>query len=99
MGMKLSSQRLGRLATINKAGDPYVVPVSFRYNAETDTSILAAITWRAAKNFVTRPTMSAWPLSLMMFYLPGSHAALEIRGRAEVFSTGGAEIGPALIQN
>ena len=33
----LASQRLGRLATVNKAGRPHVVPVGFRYNPELDT--------------------------------------------------------------
>ena len=33
----LKSQRLGRLATVNSKGEPHVVPVSFRYNAELDT--------------------------------------------------------------
>ncbi|MGN6812748.1 MAG: PPOX class F420-dependent oxidoreductase, partial [Thermomicrobiales bacterium] len=33
----LQSQRLGRLATVNAAGEPHVVPVGFRYNAELDT--------------------------------------------------------------
>lgn len=32
-----ASQRLGRLATIDSAGNPHVVPVGFRYNPETDT--------------------------------------------------------------
>jgi nitroimidazol reductase NimA-like FMN-containing flavoprotein (pyridoxamine 5'-phosphate oxidase superfamily) len=33
----IKSQRLGRLATVNQAGEPHVVPVTFRYNAEMDT--------------------------------------------------------------
>lgn len=33
----LASQRLGRLATIGPDGAPHVVPVGYRYNAETDT--------------------------------------------------------------
>ena len=33
----LGTQRLGRLATIDSAGNPHVVPVGFRYNPETDT--------------------------------------------------------------
>jgi pyridoxamine 5'-phosphate oxidase family protein len=33
----LQSQRLGRLATVNKNGEPQVAPVGFRYNAELDT--------------------------------------------------------------
>src|SRR5436190_24108368 len=33
----LQSQRLGRLATVSEKGEPHVVPVGFRYNAEQDT--------------------------------------------------------------
>ena len=33
----LRQQRLGRLATVEASGAPHVVPVGFRYNAETDT--------------------------------------------------------------
>jgi len=33
----LGEARLGRLATVDTAGNPHVVPVGFRYNAETDT--------------------------------------------------------------
>ena len=33
----LGKQRLGRLATVDRDGNPHVVPVGFRYNSETDT--------------------------------------------------------------
>src|SRR5436305_5174902 len=33
----LGTQRLGRLATVDSAGHPHVVPVGFRYNTESDT--------------------------------------------------------------
>jgi len=33
----LVKQRLGRLATVDKDGNPHIVPVGFRYNSETDT--------------------------------------------------------------
>ncbi len=33
----LRKQRLGRLATVDRDGNPHVVPVGFRYNSETDT--------------------------------------------------------------
>src|ERR671911_2273021 len=33
----LKSQLLGRLATVSSDGQPHVVPVSFRYNAQLDT--------------------------------------------------------------
>lgn len=33
----LHSQRLGRLATVGADGQPHVVPVRLRYNADTDS--------------------------------------------------------------
>ena len=33
----LKTQRLGRLATINKNGEPQIAPVTFLYNVELDT--------------------------------------------------------------
>jgi len=33
----LREQRLGRLATVDSAGNPHVVPVGLHYNGETDT--------------------------------------------------------------
>ena len=33
----LTSQRLGRLATVGRDGQPHVVPVAFRYNPDLDT--------------------------------------------------------------
>ena len=33
----ISEQRLGRLATVDRDGNPHVVPVGFRHNPETDT--------------------------------------------------------------
>ena len=33
----LQSQRLARLATAGRDGQPHVVPLAFRYNPETDT--------------------------------------------------------------
>src|SRR3989440_12983059 len=32
----LKTQRLGRLATVNKNGEPQIAPVTFRYDAELD---------------------------------------------------------------
>ena len=38
----LTSQPLRRLGTVNEAGEPRVVPVSFRLNAELDTIAISA---------------------------------------------------------
>jgi pyridoxamine 5'-phosphate oxidase family protein len=33
----ISEQRLGRLATVDMDGNPYIVPVAFRHSPEADT--------------------------------------------------------------
>ncbi len=38
----LWGQRLGRLATVNGEGEPHVVPVGFRYNADLDAIDIGA---------------------------------------------------------
>ncbi len=51
----MHSQRLGRLATVNAAGEPHVVPVTFRYNAELDV-IRHWRTWYEPQQEVPRYT-------------------------------------------
>src|SRR5215210_2244652 len=88
----LRDQQLGRLATVNAGGEPHVVPVGFRYNADLDTIDIgghnlgkskkfrdAAKTGRAA--FVVDDVLPSWRVR-----------GVEVRGRAEVFSDGGEEI-------
>jgi pyridoxamine 5'-phosphate oxidase family protein len=88
----LQGQQLGRLATVNEAGDPHVVPVGFRHNAELDTIDIgghhlgkskkfrdAARTGRAA--FVVDDVLPSW-----------QPRGVEVRGRAEIFEEGGEEV-------
>jgi len=48
----LSTQRLGRLATINKHGEPQIAPVTYVYNTELDTLISADCIIRSHRSFV-----------------------------------------------
>ena len=47
----LNSQRLGRMATVNKQGDPHVVPVSFRYNPDTETIDIGGLNMGKTKKY------------------------------------------------
>ncbi|MFN8536133.1 MAG: DUF559 domain-containing protein [Thermomicrobiales bacterium] len=47
----LHSQRLGRLATVNAAGEPHVVPLTFRHNAELDTLDLFGMGMAKSKKY------------------------------------------------
>jgi pyridoxamine 5'-phosphate oxidase family protein len=88
----LQSQRLGRLATINAAGEPHVVPVGFRYNAALDAIELGGRFFGRSKKF---RDMQGNPL--VAFVVdddrgPGQIRGIEIRGRAQVFTSGGEEL-------
>ena len=85
----LQSQRLGRLATVNAAGEPHVVPLTYRYNPELDAIDLfgmgmarskkyrdAGRTGRAA--FVVDDAGGEWRIR-----------GVEVRGRAEAVTSGG----------
>lgn len=91
----LKSQRLGRLATVNSKGEPHVVPVSFRYNIESDTIDIGG------RNIVpTRKYRDAARQGRVAFVVddvlpPWNPRGIEIRGRAEVLPTGGQEIVPS----
>ncbi|MEO5952180.1 MAG: pyridoxamine 5'-phosphate oxidase family protein, partial [Chloroflexia bacterium] len=51
----LQSHRIGRVATVNLSGEPHVVPLRFKYNAEVDaidlvgTDIDTSKKWRDAQ--------------------------------------------------
>ncbi len=90
----LQGQRLGRLATVNAAGEPHVVPVRFCYNAELDTLDIFGMgiaqskkyrdvgrTGRAA--FVVDDAEGQWRIR-----------GVEVRGRAEPIATGGKAFDP-----
>lgn len=95
----LKSQRLGRLATINDAGEPHVVPVGFRYNAELDVIEIGGhgIGASAKYRHVQRRPMVAFVVDDVASdpQAPWQPRGIEIRGRAEALASGGKQIRPA----
>ena len=90
----LGSQQLGRLATVNAAGEPHVVPIAFRYNPELDTIDIGGHNLAKSKKFrdVTANGRAAFVVDDV---LPPWHArGIEIRGRAEVLGSGGQDVIP-----
>ena len=90
----LRQQRLGRLATVDAAGDPHVVPVGFRYNPETDTidigghNFAQTKKWQRAKQhprvaFVVDDVLPPWQAR-----------AIEIHADAELLENGGEQFPP-----
>lgn len=92
----LGEQRLGRLATVDGKGDPHVVPVGFRYNAEADTidigghDIAKTKKWRDASR---HPRVAFLVDDVLPPWQPRS---IEILADAELLQAGGAEFGRGL---
>jgi pyridoxamine 5'-phosphate oxidase family protein len=89
----LSSQRLGRLATVGKDGAPHVVPVGFRYSPATDTidigghRMARSKKWRDLNHeprvaFVVDDVLPPWRPRM-----------IEIRGVATLLDSGGDSFG------
>jgi pyridoxamine 5'-phosphate oxidase family protein len=89
----MKSQRLGRLATVNKAGEPHVVPVTFRYNAELDAIDIGGHGMSNSKKFrdILQNANAAFVVDDVL--PPWQPRFLEIRGRAEQVFEGGQSFG------
>jgi pyridoxamine 5'-phosphate oxidase family protein len=95
----LRSQRLGRLATVGASGQPHVVPVGFRYNAEKDAIEIGGHSgFRKRKKYrdVLQNPNVAFVVDDVVSVNPWKVRGIEIRGQAEVLTTGGAELSPGL---
>ena len=92
----LNSQLLGRLATVGPDGQPHVVPVSFRYNAQLDTIDIGGHDFARRKKYqdVQRNPRVAFLVDDMVSVDPWRPRGIEVRGEAEVLSSGGEALGP-----
>jgi pyridoxamine 5'-phosphate oxidase family protein len=98
----LQGQQLGRLATVNESGEPHVVPVGFRHNAELDTIDIGGHNLGKSKKFrdAARTGTAAFVVDDVL--PPWQPRGVEVRGRAEIFSEGredvNADFGAELIR-
>ncbi len=92
----LQSQRIGRLATVGPDGQPHVVPVGFRYNAELGTIDIGGHNFAKRKKYrdVQRNPRVAFVVDDLASVSPWIVRGIEIRGEAEVLTAGGSGIGP-----
>ena len=88
----LKSQRLGRLATVNSKGEPHVVPVGFRYNAELDTIDIGGRNIAPTRKYRDAARQGRVAFVVDDVLPPWKPRGIEIRGHAEVLPTGGQEI-------
>lgn len=88
----LRSQRLGRLATLSALGEPHVVPVGFRYNAELDTIDIGGHNIGKSKKFrdAARDGRVAFVVDDVL--PPWKPRGVEVRGLAEALAEGGKQI-------
>jgi pyridoxamine 5'-phosphate oxidase family protein len=91
----LQSQRLARIATAAPNGQPHVVPVSFRYNPEHDTIDVGGHGFAQRKKYrdVQRNPRVAIVIDDLASIDPWRPRMIEVRGTAEVLSTGGDTVG------
>jgi pyridoxamine 5'-phosphate oxidase family protein len=92
----LAEQRLGRLATVDRKGNPHVVPVGFRYNSEMDTidigghDIVKTKKWRDISKY---PRVAFIVDDVLPPWQPRS---IEIQADAELLESGGEEFARGL---
>lgn len=88
----LKGQRLGRLATVNEAGEPHVVPVGFRHNAELDTIDISGYNLSWSKKFrnVARNGRAAFVVDDVL--PPWRARGVEVRGQSETLVEGRPEV-------
>ena len=92
----LKSQLLGRLATGGPDGQPHVVPVGFRYNAELDTIDIGGHDFARRKKYrdVQGNPRVAFLVDDLASVNPWRVRGIEVRGEAEVLTSGGEALGP-----
>jgi len=95
----LTSQPLGRFATVGKDGRPHVMPVGVFYDASTETLVIgSAATMVSSKKF--RDARANPDVAVVVDDLasvnPWTPRGIEVRGRAEACMSGGGEVGRRL---
>ncbi|GAA2281251.1 PPOX class F420-dependent oxidoreductase [Actinomadura luteofluorescens] len=85
----LSTQRLGRLATVGPEGDPQNNPVGFDYNAETGTIDIGGWNLTASRKYrnLRHNDQVAFVVDDLASVEPWRVRGIEIRGRAETTTT------------
>ncbi len=90
----LLSQRLARIATVSPDGQPHVVPVGFRYNADTDTLDVGGHNFAQRKKWrdVQQNPRVAIVIDDVASINPWKVRGIEIRGEVERLMTGGESV-------
>jgi len=92
----LQNHRIGRVATIGRNGDPHVVPLRYRFNAELDVIDLLGSGIGTSKKYRDAAATGRIAFVVDDMSEAGKPRGIEIRGRAEVFAEGGDAIMPGV---
>lgn len=94
----LKTQKLGRLGTVNKAGEPQVAAVGFRYNAEFDSIDIGGYDMETSQKFrnIARNGLASFLVDDVL--PPWKTRSLEIRGEAQALNEGGESSAPGMSQ-
>ncbi len=85
----MQAQKLGRLATVDPAGQPQVSPVGFRYNPELDVIEIGGHGVSQTKKFRNIQANPRVAFVIDDVLPPWQPRAIEIRGAAETLPSGG----------
>lgn len=84
----MRAQPLGRLATVNAAGEPSVMPVVFRVNRDTGTIDIGGLNMRNSAKFKRVRATSRAAFVVDDVLPPWRPRGVEVKGRAETFDAG-----------
>ncbi len=89
----LNRMTMGRLATVGRDGQPHVIPLTFRFNADEDAIDIGGVDFTLGKKW---RDMQANPRVTILIddAAPGAAHAIEIRGTVEIHLSGGDRINP-----
>jgi pyridoxamine 5'-phosphate oxidase family protein len=94
----VSSQRLGRIATVGADGMPHVVPVGVYYDPEAEALVIGAdVGYGETVMLRSKKFRDAQrrPQAAVVIDIPRPQI-LEVRGDAETYTEGGGEVGRRL---
>ena len=89
----LTTQMIGRMATVGPNGQPHVIPVTYFFNADEDALDIGGIHFADGKKW--RDAQANPKVTFLIDdYAPDAGHGIEIRGQVELHETGGSKINP-----
>lgn len=90
----LRSQKLGRLATVDAAGELHVVPVGFNYDESDDTIVIGGPILRQTRKYRDAVEQRVVAFVVDDVLPPWQPRGIEVRGEARPATEGGRMIHP-----